>query len=107
MNDIERALAAEILTPSKDPTVAEVVKRIRVHPLTGMIVYVNPTDGSLTPIKAGGRKVTSKRMSEIAGKFVGMSHDDMVQAVHDNPLLFFGEVRSLAGSVLSQDESRG
>lgn len=56
---------------------------------------------------AVGIKQSSPEMSSLAGRYLGMDEVEFVRMCRYEPGKLFAEVRSLAGSVVSQDQTKG
>lgn len=61
---------------------------------------------SLQSVPVLGRKVSSPELSALAGKYVRFTASELVSEVKIHPDVTAADIRRLAASVLSQDESK-
>lgn len=55
----------------------------------------------------GGGRQTSPQVSTKASRIVQLSYEEMLEAVNRDARGFFSDVKTIAASALSQDETRG
>ena len=53
------------------------------------------------------RKQSSSKMSKLASKYLDMKAVEFKSRMMNDPNNIFGDIKALAGSVLSQDEKKG